>query len=399
MQNEDSLQKLNELFIKYGAAVKPGDDLTWRDYEVKTEFGQELTTLIKTNIDEVNREMEKGHFDNPFCNPVILLFQRLEFILRYFCGEFEIQTQDKQFRETFAGIWYEFVRGWYFGSIYVGYGEDFEEIDKQKFAKEGKNFYLEGIPGKFRLFTRGNKGTFHSVLSGQSGLAFNEQQERRIIKCDTHGYMRWLYWWKIWANWEIGMHRFRAATEALSKNVILTPKTEQEHKSIISQFKNFFCFVKRDGGQIFGNDSTPQMGKTKFEEVIFMPRETPMVILECVNREFELNAAQMGYAPAIPQQKKERINSGENFPHQKLVSNITTELLRQLNYVFDRMRFAFPEGAIPSDLKIVRANQAEAQGLPHIQHGGTFNNFGKPFGTYGGFNKFNRFKDDGIGND
>lgn len=186
------------------------------------------------------------------------------------------------------------------------------------------------------------------------------------------------------------MARFNAATEALSKNVVATPKTEQEHQNIIRQFKNWLCFIKRDGSQVFGNESTPQMGKTKFEEVIFMPRETPMVILECINRRFELNAGQMGYAPAIPQQKKERINSGENFPHQKLVSNITTELLRQLNYIFDRMRFAFPEGAVPYDLKIVRANQAEAQGLPHIQQGGTFNNFNRPFNKTPFYSKFNR---------
>lgn len=144
------------------------------------------------------------------------------------------------------------------------------------------------------------------------------------------------------------------------------------------------------------------MGKTKFEEVIFMPRETPMVILECVNRRFELDAAQMGYAPAIPQQKKERINSGENFPHQKLVSNITSDLLRQLNYIFDRMRFAFPEGAVPQDIKIVRANQAEAQGLPHLQYGGTFNPAGKQFlnGQKPFFNKANKFnREDQVGND
>lgn len=34
------------------------------------------------------------------------------------------------------------------------------------------------------------------------------------------------------------MARFNASTDALSKNVVLTPKTEQEHKSIIKQFKN-----------------------------------------------------------------------------------------------------------------------------------------------------------------
>lgn len=398
----DSLEDLNRLFINHGAAVKPGDGLRWRDYQVKTEQSVGLTNLVKNTIDEVNKDMETGDYANPFCNPVILVFQRLEHITQYFCGEFEIQTKDKVFRENFAGIWYEFIKGWYFGSIYVAYGEDFEEIDRQKFVKEGKNFYLEGIPGKFRLFTRGTHGTFHSVLSGQSGLKFTEKQERRIIKCDSKGYLRWLFWWKILVDREEGMQRFAAATEALSKNVVVTPKTEQEQKSIIRQFKNWLCFIKRDGNQVFGGDSTPQMGKTKFEEIIFMPRETPMVILECVNRKFELDAAQMGYAPAIPQQKKERINSGENFPHQKLVSNITSDLLRQLNYIFDRMRFSFPEGAVPQDIKIVRANQAEAQGLPQLQYGGTFNPAGKPFmnGPKPFFNKANKFnKDDQVGND
>lgn len=193
------------------------------------------------------------------------------------------------------------------------------------------------------------------------------------------------------------MERFRASVDALSKNVVLTPKTEQEHKSIIKQFKNFCCFVKRDGNQMFGNDSTPTMGKTKFEEVIFMPRETPMSILEGIEKDFEADASQLGYAPAIPQQKKERINSGENFPHQKKVANVVTDLLRQLNYFFDRMRFSFPEGAVPFDLKIVRANQAEAQGLPERQFGGTFNKFDPQFDRSG--NRWNDFEDKMRGND
>lgn len=399
MSSEEALEDLNRLFINYGATVKPGEPLQWRDYQVKTEHNVGLTQLLKNSIDEVNKEMENSSYANPFCNPVILLFKRLDFIARYFCGEFEIQTTDKKFRETFAGIWYQFIKGWYFSAIYVGYGEDFEEIDRQKFVKDGKNFYVEGIPGKYRLYTRGSNGTYHSVLSGQTGLNFTPQQERRIIKCDldSQGYRRWLHWWKIWIDWEEGMQRFNAAGEALSKNVVLTPKTEQEHKSIIKQFKNWLCFIKRDGNQMFGNDSTPTMGKTKFEEVIFMPRETPMAIWEWFNRRFEADAGQMGYAPAIPQQKKERINSGENFPHQKQVANIVGDLLRELNYFFDRMRFSFPEGAIPFDLKIVRANQAEAQGLPDRQFGGTFNKFDQQFDRYG--NQHTSFPDKMQGND
>lgn len=62
------------------------------------------------------------------------------------------------------------------------------------------------------------------------------------------------------------------------------------------------------------------------------------------------------------------------------------------------MRHSFPQGDIPEDLKIVRANQAEAQGLPNMQFSGTFNKFGK---FNNGFNKFNKFHnyEDNMGND
>lgn len=75
-----------------------------KDWQVKTEQAVNYTNVLKNQVDEVNREMDKGFFTSPFCNPVIIIFQRLEFIARYFCGEFEIQTKDKKFREVFAGI-------------------------------------------------------------------------------------------------------------------------------------------------------------------------------------------------------------------------------------------------------------------------------------------------------
>lgn len=104
MSNPDSLEDLNRLFINHGAAVKPGDALEWRDYQVKTEQNVGLTNLVKENIDEVNKEMENSSYSNPFCNPIISIFANLEFIVNYFAGEFEVQTKDKPFRETFAGI-------------------------------------------------------------------------------------------------------------------------------------------------------------------------------------------------------------------------------------------------------------------------------------------------------
>lgn len=102
--SDDSLEKLNQIFINHGSASKPGDAMNLWDFQVKSEIAQRLTHLVKDNIDKVNKEMETSSSARIFCNPIILVFQRLEFIARYFCGEFEIQTKDKQFREVFAGI-------------------------------------------------------------------------------------------------------------------------------------------------------------------------------------------------------------------------------------------------------------------------------------------------------
>lgn len=192
------------------------------------------------------------------------------------------------------------------------------------------------------------------------------------------------------------MQRFKASVEFLSKNVVLTPRNNADLESIRKQFENNECFIKREGNQGFGDDDNHQMGKTKFEELIFMPRETPMAILEGVQRAFELNAAHLGFAGRLSEQKKERINAGENFPHQKVVSNVRTYLISTLNYLFDQMRIKFGSKVIPEDLKIVPTNQAFAQGLPEYQNGGTFGNgFDNNFN---GFNKFNQFNNDAMKN-
>lgn len=100
----DSLQDLNAIFLKYGSNINPGEALKEREWQVQTEHAVAYTNVLRNEVKEASDNQAKGYFNNPFCNPVILIFKRLEFIARYFCGEFEIQTKDKRFRETFAGI-------------------------------------------------------------------------------------------------------------------------------------------------------------------------------------------------------------------------------------------------------------------------------------------------------
>lgn len=197
------------------------------------------------------------------------------------------------------------------------------------------------------------------------------------------------------------MDRAEASIKALSKNVVITPKSNEEFQHIESQFLNFSPLVRRGGNMETqrGGEEAFQIGKTKFDELIFMPRETPIAIMEAVQKMFEFDAAPLGYGSKMMEQKKERINAGENFAHQKVVSNARTSLITKLNMVFDQMRERFGKEVIPEDLKIVPTNQAFAQGLPEYQHGGSFS---QPFNKFNNFNRWNnkgKFMEDDKGND
>lgn len=71
----------------------------------------------------------------------------------------------------------------------MAYGEDFETIDKLAFERQGKDFELEGVTGKFRLYRSSGDGIFTSVFSGQNGLKFDAEKRRRMVKVSCGGFM------------------------------------------------------------------------------------------------------------------------------------------------------------------------------------------------------------------
>lgn len=81
--------------------------------------------------------------------------------------------------------------------MYVGYGEDFELIDRALVEKRGDDFDLDYTTGRFRLYTKSSDGTFHSILVNQSGIKFDPEQRRRLVKCECtpsqKGMGNWLY--------------------------------------------------------------------------------------------------------------------------------------------------------------------------------------------------------------
>lgn len=182
-------ETLQQLFINNGARIEPGDDLLFKTFELPEGQDMPILNLIRENVNEINEGKDRRLCFSPVYNTVIHIFHKMEFVWKYFCGEFEIRCKDRYFREQFARVWPEFIRGWYFGTIYVGYGADFEAIDRKAFEKQGNNFDLDCVGGRFRLYTKSSNGRFHSVLANQSNLEFDKEQLSRLVKCESSSSM------------------------------------------------------------------------------------------------------------------------------------------------------------------------------------------------------------------
>lgn len=371
-------ENLRNLFINNGAQIEPGDQLFFNTFELEEGKQIPFLNVLRETVWNINQGKDQKACLSPIYNNIIHLFHKLEFVWKYFCGEFEIRCKDRYFREQFARVWPEFIRGWYFGCIYVGYGRDFEEIDRRVVEKKGEDFDLDYVTGRFRLYTKSADGTFYSIFAKQSGLEFDKEQRMRLVRCESApaGSNHWMYWWFLWIETLDGLERYKQAVKALSKKVILTPKNKEEKEDIIYQMEDKGTIVSRSSSSPFGEsgETTFTIGKTKVEPLEFMNNDTPSRILEGIQKYFEFNAAHLGFAGEHTEQKKERLTVAENWPKQKTVSNVRAFLINSLNRCFDEMRFRLGDKVVPEDLKIVPANQAFAQGLPDMTTGGTFGN-------------------------
>lgn len=106
MSGDDINKELNETFLLYGSNLRPGDPIDYRTFQFKEETDAALVQMIVTNAEEINKcsNSRTNAIASLFCNPLIQIFQKLEHVVDYFAGEFEIQTKNKEFRENFAAI-------------------------------------------------------------------------------------------------------------------------------------------------------------------------------------------------------------------------------------------------------------------------------------------------------
>lgn len=86
----------------------------------------------------------------------------------YYAGLFTPNTKDKKFRREILQVWDLLIRNTIMGTVFVGYGEDLLDLDRQILIEHND---MDGLPkarlhSKFRLYTRVGFGKYHSILAG-----------------------------------------------------------------------------------------------------------------------------------------------------------------------------------------------------------------------------------------
>lgn len=86
----------------------------------------------------------------------------------YYAGLFTPDTKDKKFKRQLLFIWDLLIRNTIMGSVFLGYGDDLVELDRQVLIEKND---MDGLPkarlhSKFRLYNRIGFGKYYSILAG-----------------------------------------------------------------------------------------------------------------------------------------------------------------------------------------------------------------------------------------
>lgn len=360
---------LSNAFRFVNSSFQPEDPVTWSVLEKPR--GVDLS--FQRVVEDVTKDMAVsneggegdscGRFPNALgANIYLRVFAELRLIARYFAGEFVLRCpkEKSQTKYELYQIWDLFIEKWYFSYVYIGYGEDLLELDKQIIKdnpQQNKEVYENC---KFRLYTKsGAKGEhFYSIIAGgivESSLV----NEERLVRCALDEQMMWLCWFHILLEYVSGLDRCLASFKAVSKQVITTDFGDEQVNSILEQVDNTSTVFRKPA------TSEDQLDEALYSSLKFMDSTDATAMFGMLYDYIERQASKLGYVFKPANLKKERTNSGENFALNKNIFNFQTHMLRKLNNVLFNMRMKFGDEVVSEDVTVVLSNQAYALGLPN----------------------------------
>ena len=355
---EPSLELLQDVYTHHlhcdnNLSAQPGDNLRVLDDQIFELYINDETTKAATS---------RGGFISILKDFHLAALYRLKRVGEYIQGEYKATSEDEAFLNEFNAIHPEFIEGWYWRVIYIGYGEDLIELEKQALKKQQLPFKSNKCKffSKFRIYTRvdtegtANIGKYTSVLSGVTNLKIENE---RLIACSCNDGANWLQWWELVREYNAGNQKFIAAFNASIKRLSVMIANKDQWRAEAQQLSNNNIYLTKY------RDQTKELNNNKEKTIEIISPELASQILNLNQAYFETQAAWFGFAGKGTNNKTERLTAAENYQTLKLISNIQEHNLKKLNVVAWQMKQVFKE-AIPEDFKFEVSGQTMAMGVP-----------------------------------
>lgn len=353
---------LRDCLLNRDVQINPGEDIRHKIIETDLKRYAQISDHERAVLDSISGS-EKKRIDSPLRNIYIRIFHDLYLVGNYFAGLFEIKTNNKKFKSEFKMIWNDLIRNWYFGEVYIGYGEDILKLDEELARRKRKNLFKIKRNCRFRLYTKQgeSESRFRSYYSGEI-ISSKKMNERRLVYAGLINNNHWMYWWHILVEYYGGRERVIECFKASSKRTIVNQSSSDTMtNSEESQLDNDSCLyrVTTTSKRIMGNESEV-FGANKYNQHEFFPPEKVNELFRVNNNLFNSQTDKLGYSGKQIDEKKARLTQQESFLSVASVSVYQDYLRDELQNVFEEMRMVYGASVIPKDLKIIISNRSTA---------------------------------------
>lgn len=398
MSNKKIDTFLRDCLLKCRDVPQPGDDITWSTLE-KDRGHVSLVKAISDAIADASgdsKNIEGGkstRIDEPFRDITINTWYKLFHVGNYYAGLFVPDTKDDKKKREILQIWDLLIRNSILGEVYLGYGEDLIELDREimKLKNDQDNFPNAQLRCPFRLYTRNGFGKFYSILAGH--YIEDEKLEERVVKFWIRDANYWLNWWHVLTETLGGFERVKALAKFVGvRTIVSTGEGEEElTKELSDAMEGVYPVLVRKGGVAKIRAGGGEITENDYQPHEFVPLDAPRQLFDFYVTFFDLMTDDLGYSGKSSPHKMERLTQQESIQGSNVVSTIQYYLSQRLNSCFDVAREVLGD-AIPEDFKVVITNRASASALLDPERGEIMDQL-QQLGQNNGFNNFNNNND------
>lgn len=351
---------------KLGTVLRKVFEKTPSEYQFSTD-----DPLLKNILDSEAKESSivkelseafqgEGRVDSPLRNIVVNIWTRLNSVGDYYCGLFIPRSKNKNFCDEIYFIWDILIRKAILGTVYVAYGQEYLDLDKQN---KSSDLDFNDIRGwsKFRLYAKESDGKYYSLLARASISFEGKEHEEKFIKFNMGDSNFWLQWWHVLYEYIGGMERVKDM--ALFTPIRTIAAYGESDTSLINELKSAkespYPVLVKPGGVASLNNS--QLTTNEYEAHEFVPPDLPKIMFEFWNGYFDIMTDNLGYSGRGTPIKNERLMKLESMQSIGVLCSVQHYIAKRLTTSFNVLRFVYNKSSevIPWDFEVsINSKQA-----------------------------------------